>query len=188
MDELEPQKLLEGLFDRKILGVLRLFVNNPEKQFYLREIAKLTRVPIATVFRETKKLCSLAIIKEVRIKQRMKLYQLEETKAAKYIESILEIRRTALEEFVEELKDLAGLYEIILHGKHQKDRASVFIIGHNIDTEAVKRVVASVKEKYHFNLITLTLELDQFEQMSAMGLYSGEKSTLFRKEPEGENG
>lgn len=185
MDELNPQQLLEQLFDKKLLHILRIFINSPERQFYLREIGKLSRVPIATVHRTIGRLVELEIIREVRIK-RFKLYQLEESRAAKFVEGMLELRRTALEEFIEIAKGAQGVEQIILHGRKQKDRANLLIIGHQIDNDAIKRAVGAIKERYQFSVMHLALEPEQFEQMASMGLYSGEKSTLYRRAKEGE--
>ncbi|RME52069.1 ArsR family transcriptional regulator [Candidatus Woesearchaeota archaeon] len=179
MEDLDPRKLLADLFDKKLLAVLRLFIDNPDKEYYLREVAKYTRVPVATVYRHLGKLKALDIIHERRIKK-LKLYRLNETKPAKFIESILEVRKTALEEFLDLVKGDPHIQEIILHGKKQKDRANILIIGSGVNAEAIRQAVGTIKDKYGFSVIHLVLEPEQFEQMASMGLYSGEKRSLYK--------
>lgn len=72
---MEIKELLENLFDEKKLRVMNFFFNNPEEEFYLREITKRTKVPLATTFRIINKLKSLEIIKENKLKK-FKLYSL----------------------------------------------------------------------------------------------------------------
>ena len=86
-----------------------------------------------------------------------------------------------IEKFVEKARLISGIKTMILHGKEQKDRASVLLIGANIDPGAVKALCADTKEKYNFVVSTLSLTDEQYDQMSHMGLYSGPKKILFDK-------
>ena len=62
---MESQKIMEGLFDRKILTILKLFLKKKDQQFYLKEISKQTRVPLASTHRILNKLLELEIIEKV---------------------------------------------------------------------------------------------------------------------------
>ena len=178
---MEPAKLLEELFDKKTLAVLRLFSTNADKQYYLREIAKATRVPIATVFRITRKLVTLGIINEIKIKK-FKIYQFATNKEAKFVEQLIEVRRGAVEEFLELCRSVDGIFQIILHGKKLKDKANILIIGKNIPTEPLGQAVAKIKEDFGFTIIYLVLEPQQYDQMAHMGLYADDRQILLQKE------
>ena len=54
-------KLLGELFDDKLLKIIKFFLMNKDKEFYLQEISKQAGVPIATVFRTIKKLKELVV-------------------------------------------------------------------------------------------------------------------------------
>jgi len=95
---MEPGKILEELLDKKTLAVLRLFSSNPDKQYYLREIAKATRVPIATVFRIVRHLVTMSVVAEIKIKK-FKIYQYGSGKESKFVDQLIEVRRGAVEEF-----------------------------------------------------------------------------------------
>jgi Fe2+ or Zn2+ uptake regulation protein len=177
---MEPGKILEELFDRKTLAVLRLFSQNPEKQYYLREIGKTTRVPIATVFRITRKLVTMGVVQEIKIKK-FKLYQYGSGKESKFVDQLIEVRRGAVEEFIELCRPIEGITQVILHGKKLKDKANLLIIGTGIPTEPLVQASAKVKEDLGFTIIYLILEPHQYEQMAHMGLYSDDRQVLLQK-------
>lgn len=177
---MEPGKILEELFDKKTLAVLRLFSSAPEKQYYLREIAKATRVPIATVFRIVRKLVTMGVVEEIKIKK-FKIYQYGKGKESKFVDQLIEVRRGAVEEFVELCRPIEGIQQVILHGKRLKDKAHLLIIGSGISTEPLIAAVAQVKEGLGFSIVYLILEPQQYEQMAHMGLYSDDRQVLLRK-------
>jgi Fe2+ or Zn2+ uptake regulation protein len=177
---MDPSKILEELFDKKTLAVLRLFSGNPEKQYYLREVSRAARVPIATVFRIVRRLVALGIIEEIKIKK-FKIYQYGKGKEAKFVDQLIEVRRGAVEEFVELCRPIEGIQQVILHGKRLKDKAHLLIIGTQIPTEPLIAAVARIKEDLGFTIVYLMLEPHQYEQMAQMGLYSDDRQVLLRK-------
>lgn len=172
--------ILESLFDEKLLLILKLFLDNPDEQYYLREISKKTKVPVTTVFRTIGRLKALELIEEKKIKK-FKLYSLKKTKSTEFLADVLSSKKSALEEFVETASKLPGLSEIMLHGSEGKDKASLLIIGKGVDQEQIKKLVVDIKSKYNFTIIQLTLELEQYQQMASMGLYSGKRVILYPK-------
>ena len=178
---LEPGKILEELLDRKTLAVLRLLNANPEKQYYLREIQRATRVPIATVYRIINQLVAMEVIAVIRIKQRIKLYQYADSKEAKFVEQLIEVRKGAVEEFVELCRAVPEVQQVILHGRKQKDRANFLIIGEHIPTAPLVEAQARIKEMTGFTAIYLILGPQQYSQMVEMGLYAGDRQVLLSK-------
>lgn len=177
---MESRELLEKLFDNKKLKILRYFFNNSEEEFYIRELSKKTRIPVATTFRIINKLLELEIIKEHRLKK-FKLYSLNQNKNTEFLQDLLTHKKTALNEFVENASTIEEIDNIILHGKEEKNKANVLLIGHNIPIDIVKSFVIEIKEKYDFKIIDLTLEPDQYTKMSDMGLFPGKKTVFFQK-------
>ncbi len=177
---MEPSKILEELFDRKTLSILRLLATNKERQFYLREISKLTRVPVATVYRIINKLVALEVIELIKIKK-FKLYKYGECKEANFVENLIEIRKGAVEEFIENCKDIVEIQQVVLHGKRQKDKANLLIIGNNVPSGPLVEAGAKVKETYNFTITYLTLGPEQYSQMVQMGLYAGDRQVLLNK-------
>ncbi|NQU98027.1 winged helix-turn-helix transcriptional regulator [Candidatus Woesearchaeota archaeon] len=177
---METKELLEKLFDEKKLKVMQIFFDNPEEDFYIREVAKRTRVPVATTFRIINKLRELEIIRETKIKK-FKVYRLNQTKNTEFLQDIVAQKKSALNDFTEKAATIDEVETIILHGKEEKNKANVLLIGHNIPIDKVKSFVVEIKESYNFTIIDLTLEADQFTKMSEMGLFPGRRTVLFQK-------
>ncbi len=175
---MEPAKLLMGLFDRKRLRLIKLFLDNPDYEYGLREAAKATRLPPATVHRILKVLLEYGVVTERRVKK-LRLYRLAATKQAKFLDELLAVKKTAIEEFVERVRELAGVEFIILHGKATKEKAGILVIGQGIETAALNAIVGEIKERYKFSIIHTTLAREQYDQMITMGLFPQEKKVLY---------
>ncbi len=174
------QEFITQLMDAKLVKLLEFLVNHADQEFYLREIAKQTKLPVATVFRMLNKLHSLNIVNVRQIKN-TKLYSIN-----KQNEKLIEVfstKKTALEFFVEQVSKIAGVIMVIqlLSKDDKKDKANILILGSNIDPEAVKQCVVAVKQRYNFTITQLTLEPSQYKQMLDMGLYPGRKQVLYAK-------
>jgi len=177
---MEPAKLMESLFDKKKMSLIKLFLDNPEREYGVREAAKAARVSLATTHRILHMLLKLEVVEERKIRQ-LKLYRMRQNKATQFLDELLAIKKTAIEEFVEQAHIVPGVEEIIQHGKATKEKVSLLVIGEGIDNPALARIVGEIKDKYKFAILHLTLSPEQYEQMSSMGLYAGEKTTLFRR-------
>lgn len=174
----EPAKLLEHLFDKKKILIVRQFLAQPDREWTLQELSKASKVPLATTFRILHHLLTLELLQETKIKH-LKTYKLAETAATKYLSSIMETGKSALDAFVEQIKDVSGVEQVILHGKQTKDKANILIIGKMVDTTLIHEINRKILEQYHFTIIMLSLDPNQYEQMVSMGLYSGTKKELY---------
>ena len=173
------ETLLAELFDDKLLKVLSLLFLNKQKEFYLQEIADQAKVPIASTYRILHKLGSIGLIELVPV-SRFKLYKIADNEKTRQLENIIVGRKTPLEAFLELIKPVSGIREIILHGEESREGADLVLIGDAIDAEKVKFICASIKEDYNFSLTTLNLARDQFEQMKAMNLFPKRKKILYK--------
>ncbi len=177
---MDKKKVLETLFDKKIVKILRLLMNNPEKEFYLREIAKMAKVSPATTYRILKTMKALELVYEEKNRY-LKVYYLNRKNAGMFAE-LFEDKKSALQEFSEFMAVLPGVGMVILHGSEEKDKASILIVGEGVNQEAIRSKVLEIKEKYSFNIIYLVLGSEQYAQMLSMGLYPGKKVVLFSKD------
>jgi DNA-binding IclR family transcriptional regulator len=69
-------EILKEIFDNKLVKIITLFVDNPDKKYSLSEIAELSKINITTSYRILNQLISKKIVKLVRI-GKAKLYELE---------------------------------------------------------------------------------------------------------------
>jgi hypothetical protein len=175
---MEPQEILESLFDNKILAILKFFLKNKNGEYYLREISRITKVSPASTYRILNKFVEINVLKVREIKT-AKLYTLESNKTTEFLKSILEV--DVVQYFVEKVFLLGNVEEILLLGAKTKNKANILILGSGIDTAKVKLLCGEIKEKYNFTINQMTLAREQFEQMSAMGLYPGSKKVLYKR-------
>jgi len=173
------KSLLENLFDPKLIKLIRFFLDNKEQDFYLQEIVKATKLPLATTYRQVKKLASLDIVEKHMIKH-FTLYRCAATKEVLFLESFIKESPRLVERFVNEAITDPQVEEIILHGKQTEERANLLLIGKDINHQHIKELCSSFKER-GYTISVLQLEREQYEQMSAMGLYSGRKEQLFKR-------
>jgi hypothetical protein len=177
---MESQKILEGLFDKKMLTILKLFLKKKDQQFYLKEISKQAKVPLATTHRILSKLLELEVIERVKIKH-LKVYKLAENEKTTYLESVFEEKKTILDEFVELANKIDGIKTIMIYGREEKEKANLLIIGDGVDNSLIREIIVRIKEKYNFTITHLVLTEVQYQQMAAMNLYPGKKEILLEK-------
>jgi DNA-binding transcriptional ArsR family regulator len=175
---MEELQLLEGLFDRKMISVLRLLFRDRNKQLFLQEISEQSKVPMATSSRILARLSRLDII-EVNKVSRTKLYRLKGNRKVDFLSEIFKEDLHIMKYFVSHASGITGINRIVLHGTEQQDRANVLLIGQGIDHGEVKRLCSEIRERYRFAISDLSLTEEQYYQMTAMGLYSGDKKMLF---------
>lgn len=178
---MSEENILDSLMDKKLLKILKAFIDNPGNEYYLRELAKKTRIPVTSTLRIVRQLVKLGIVDEMRIKQ-IKLYKLRKGKQSEFLSEVISTKRTAMDAFIDLVSQIRGVEQVLLHGKETPEKASVMIIGREISAEKVQYAVLDVKQRFKYNIIHLILGPEQFEQMTAMGLYPGQKVVLFRRE------
>ena len=170
--------ILAEIFDNKKIAVIKLLIQNPDKKFYLQEISQQSTVPVATTLRILQKLCNCSVVDEVRI-SRLKLYQIAQNENTTSLEKLFAQDKQALEDFSEQISKLKNVEQVIVHGKKSASKANVLIIGNEVNADMVERLIKEIMQKHKFTISYLTVSPVQYEQMSKMGLYSGEKKVLF---------
>ena len=166
MDKLE---VIQSLFDQSLVSVFRVFATNPDKQFYLREAAGVADVPVTSTFRIIHKLLELKLIKQVDV-NKFKLYQFDKNDTALLLAGMLREKNRALDEFLAQAKQMPGIRLIILHGQETEKKASVLLLGENILQDRLRDLKTEIMAKYDFNINYMTLNSDQYEQMTSLGL------------------
>ena len=107
-------QILKELFDDKILKVLKLFIDNKSKKYYLREISRLTGISPATTYRILNKLVDKNFLKIEKIKK-TKLYKFSNNEKTELLASILKKEKSVIQIFVEKVKKFESIDNIIFH-------------------------------------------------------------------------
>jgi len=173
--------ILKQLFDKKILRIIDVFLQNKDKQFYLRELGRAADVSPATTYRIIGKLVKAGIVEEINI-SKFKVYRIIINEKTKGLSKLLKEDVNQLEIFVEKAKELEGIDLIILHGKKTNKSANILIIGNDSVSEKAEAIVNEIRQKHNFNIDLLILSDLQFRQMTKLGVYSGDKKVLWKSE------
>jgi len=174
-------EVIKQLFDKKILRIIEVFVKHRGKQFYLRELSRESGVSPATTYRILRKLVQSGFVEEI-VLSKFKVYQLIINDKTKGLVKLLRDEINALDIFVKVMKDVEGIDTVILHGKKTSSTANLLLIGSEAAAARIQEVVSEIKEKYSFTIDFLILSQLQFNQMTKLGVYAGEKKTLWSKE------
>ena len=121
MDEIG---FLREIFDSKIVDVLKFFFGNPTKDFYLKEISDSVSVPMATTHRILQRLHNLEVIEENNI-SKFKIYRLADNEKVKYLGKFIKHSVKAVEIFVQGVRKVPNVEQIILNGKELDNRATL---------------------------------------------------------------
>ncbi len=172
--------ILKQLFDKKILRIIDVFLQNKDKQFYLRELSRDANVSPATTYRIVGKLVKAGIIEEIKI-SKFKIYKIIINEKTKGLSKLLKEEVNPLEIFVEKVKNIEGVDSVILQGKKTNKSVNVLIIGNDNVSKKINSITSDIKQKHNFNIDFLTLSDLQFRQMTKLGVYSGDKKVLWER-------
>ena len=169
------KEVLTKLIDDKKAAILQVILNSKE-EMYLKEISDKSNVSITSTFRILKDLVNLEILGKREWKT-SKVYVCQENEKVEFLKDLFAEQFDGLQEFVNLVGRVDGVNNIVLHGAKKKGKASVLLIGPEIDADKVDLICKEIKDKgFEINFMALTKE--QYAQMTKMGLYAGEKKVL----------
>jgi len=169
------KEVLTKLIDDKKAAILQTVLNSKE-EMYLKEIAEKSNVSITSTFRILKEFVNLEILNKKEWKT-SKVYFCQENDKVEFLKDLFSEQFDGLQKFISIVGEFEGVNNIVLHGAKKKGKASVLLIGPEIDADKVDVICKDIKEKgFEVNFMALTKE--QYAQMTKMGLYAGEKKVL----------
>jgi len=166
---------LAQLIDEKKAAVLKALLNSKE-ELCLNEVASKSEVSLTSTFRILQEFVDAGLVKRREWKN-AKVYSPEENEKINFLRDLFYEEFDGLAEFVNQVAPINSIQSIVTYGPKKKDKASVMIIGEGIDMTKVNEVCQKLKDK-GFELTCLTLTKAQYDQMTRMGLYSGDKKVL----------
>ncbi len=172
---MNKKEMLLKLIDEKKAVILQTFLDSKE-EMYLKEIADKSKVSITSTFRILQEFVSIGIIGRREWKN-SKVYFKEQNDKMKFVQEIFEEEYDGLPDFLKAINEIAGIQSIIRYGEKKKGKATLLLIGENIDSSRIETISQQFKEK-GFEVSILPLTKEQYQQMCKMGLYSGEKVIL----------
>ena len=171
--------VLEKLADDRALEILKVFAKKPDNAFTMAEVQKKTKLPVATTFRQLKRLAKQGFLTVETIKH-VSLYKLSQNDLTQTITSLLYEHPEPLRLFLEKAETLDSVEEIAMSGKTENS-ATLVVVGHNIQKSVLNEEVAHILDRYSYKISHVVLEPEQFAQMLQMGLYPQKPQILYRK-------
>ncbi|HDP73337.1 MAG TPA: hypothetical protein ENN46_00045 [Candidatus Woesearchaeota archaeon] len=175
---MKVSEILNDLVDEKIISILKVFVKEPSKNFYLKEISDLSKVSIATTFRLLKFFVEKKYIDEKSYGPQ-RLFSLSKSQKGKLIADAMSSRQKPLEVLMGYLSQVSGIIKVYLYGKVTEEAASLIILGDNVSPQAVEQAAKKLFEETGFQVKFMILSESQFEQMSKMGMYADERKQVY---------
>ncbi len=177
---MQKKVILRGLIDKGLIEILLVLIKNPEKDFYLTELARQSNIPTATTYRSLEKLYKLEVIDIIKI-NKFKVYKLANNESTKFLAVIFEEKQDPIQNFTEEIKKINEVEQLIMHGEQKDNATNILLIGNKIDSAKIDAIVERIKTQTNHEISFVSLDEAQYQKMTRMGLYSGKKKILFSK-------
>jgi hypothetical protein len=161
---MQDMEILKDLFDEKIIVVVNLFMENPEKQFYLTEVSNKTKVNVATTFRILNKLVSQGFIK-AEVIGKIRLYKLEKGEKVRALMKLLRTEESPVQEFVDKISVHPRVKKIILEVS-ENNSAKILVVGDFLPQEKINKVLEEIKNNRNFKIECVEISENQYERFS----------------------
>lgn len=171
--------VLTGLLDEKLTRVISLFLKNPEKRFYLSEVARKSEVNTATTFRILNKIVKENIVKATVI-GKARTYQLAKGERVQRLGKMLKKDDTTpLDVFKERLEALPRIRLILIDNKTEND-AKLIIVDDFSSKDRIERICDEIYESHRFKINFVEINPQQYKDMRDLGMIVG-KNVLYRR-------
>ena len=172
------REILMSIIDKKIGKILDKLFENPKKGYYLSQLSEESGVSLSSTYRILKKLCQLKIVKE-EVVGPIKMYYLNNNQQTTLLGELINPGKSVIKLIKEFFSDILGIEKIVSYGKVSNEKATLPLIGKSIDTSAVERKKEQIAKEHGVLVNHIILTPEQYNQMSALGLYPGEKKEIW---------
>ena len=173
-------EVLKDLFDEKILKVIQLFVDAPQKKFFLSDVSKASGVNITTCFRILNKLSEKGFLK-TSVLGKVRFYQLEYNEKTKNLMKILNEKGDDPGQlFVSYLSSHPRTKKIILDSRENKS-ARIILVGDFIPQERITKAVEEIREKHNFRISCVEISESQYIKFKEFKDYNLDKKIIWEK-------
>ena len=144
-------KNLIGSKTRRI--ILKAFVESPDTEYYIRQLAGLHHISVGTLHRELTGLSSSGILKARKIGN-IKLFSLnKENPLYEEIKNIIYKTEGVIKLLKDAIPGIRGIKVAFIYGsfakgdERQDSDVDIFLIGDNIDEDELIRVISNIEKK-----------------------------------------
>jgi DNA-binding transcriptional ArsR family regulator len=172
--------VIMSIVDEKIGKILDTIYERPKEGFYLTQLSERATVSLSSTYRILKRLKAVNLIREERIGP-SKMYYLKDNEQARLLGEIIKPSKSISKLIKEFFSDILALNKIVAYGKVDADRATLLFIGDIQDTDVIEKRKKEIHQQYGLMINHIILTEDQYNKMSSLGLYPGEKKILWEK-------
>lgn len=172
--------ILRDLFDEKIIAVINLFMDNPEKRYCLTDVSNMTKVNIATTFRILNKLIVKGFIKTIII-GKIRIYQLEKNEKTRTLSKFLKHDDDYLQEFIDMISMHPRIKKVLLEYK-DKTSAKVIIVGEFLPTDKINKAIEEIRIKRNYKINVVELTDIQFKGLREFKNYNLDKKIIWEQQ------
>ncbi len=176
---MKKSDVLRELFDEKIIKIINIFLEEPEKHFSLTQTSSMTKVNVATTLRILERLVKKEII-EITYMGKSKFYKLKQGEKTIALNRLLK-KEEHITDFIDKIRTIPKIKRIILESKTDEG-AKVIIVGSPAPSDKIAAIIKDIEEKYKFKIQYVTLSEEQFEGMEKMGLYNFNKKIIWDRD------
>ena len=157
-------EVLKDLFDEKIIEIITLFSENPEKRFFLSDVANQTKVNVTTTFRILNKLSEKDYLKTTII-GKVRFYQLAKNEKSLALMNFLKKDTSnPLQKFVNSISNHPRVKKIILETK-KENSAKLLIVGDFLPQEKINKSCEEIKNTEKFKINYVEISENQYEKL-----------------------
>lgn len=161
--------------DNKRIDILQAI--SKRKRFHIREISKLTGVPLATTFRIVKHLIKVGIIIEDKRHGYVTYLVNHENKVLDFLKPIFS--KDPMAEFVGRLRQIESVQQVVRFGEKKTGEENIIVVGNPSKKQEINKHALEIEEKYKFKITFGLFAADQYQQMVKLGIFPGKKEILF---------
>ncbi|MBR9705067.1 hypothetical protein GOV12_06660 [Candidatus Pacearchaeota archaeon] len=169
--------ILKELIDKKLIEILDLFLNNPEKDFSLTEVSKKTKVNVTGTFRIINNLVKKRFI-QIIPKGKVKYYKLEKNEKTESLLDILQKSQTPIEKYIHKITKQFQIKKIMLNSKDNSS-ANLLIVGNDLNKEIIIKISDEIKKRYDFTINTVELTSSQYDSLKSFQDYDLDKNIIW---------
>ena len=162
--------MIDSLFGSKTrVKLLHLFLNNPEKSFYVREITRLIDEQINSVRRELANMVAVGVVQQDAVDNKLYYSVNEDYPYVKPLAAIFSDRDTDKPKTVSSwelsLKRMRGLKLAIAAGRlsgGSSDAVDLLLVGDGLSSVAVKNLIKRIEKGKKFGINYAVMTYDDF--------------------------
>ncbi len=173
-------EVLKDLFDEKILKIINLFIENPDKKYFLTDVSKVTHVNITTTFRILNKLAEKGFLK-TKVMGKIRFYQLDHNEKTQQLAKVLtKSEDNPIQIFVSSISSHPRTRKIILESK-EGNSAKIILVGDFLPQEKINKTINEIKNKYNFKISYVEISENQYLKLKEFKNYNLEKKIVWEK-------